>query len=251
MVIVLKIYVDVYEENEKENCNTLNDDIYYIREKVYKNVQKTVEKINRRIYKLIRNVNRKEQIDIIPSKRVIECIKTNLKLNDDKDKDKDRNKNRNKYCLIRLLKVFHYKTHQNYIEDVIKENENSKAIYCTFIIDILNNIIKIKNEQTEEQSIYVLTNNEIDVRLLESLKKQYKMIYIVTENIEKLKKLEDMAEENLEMLAVLNNKRKSLARAKYIINFDFNRENINQYNINRTAVLLNLYKRRNKYKKRI
>ena len=249
MVIVLKIYVDVYEENEKENCNTLNDDIYYIREKVYKNVQKTVEKINRRIYKLIRNVNRKEQIDIIPSKRVIECIKTNLKLND--DKDKDRNNNRNKFCLIRLLKVFHYKTHQNYIEDVIKENENSKAIYCTFIIEILNNIIKIKNEQAEEQSIYVLTNNEVDAKLLENFKKQYKMIYVVTENIEKLKKLEDRAEENLEMLAVLNNKRKSLARAKYIINFDFNRENINQYNINRTAVLLNLYKRRNKYKKRI
>lgn len=249
MVIVLKIYVDVYEENEKENCNTLNDDIYYIREKVYKNVQKTVEKINRRIYKLIRNVNRKEQIDIIPSKRVIECVKTNLKLND--DKDKDRNKNRNKYCLIRLLKVFHYKTHQNYIEDVIKVNENSKAIYCTFIIEILNNIIKIKNEQAEEQSIYVLTNNEVDAKLLENFKKQYKMIYIVTENIEKLKKLEDRAEENLEMLAVLNNKRKSLARAKYIINFDFNGENINQYNINRTAVLLNLYKRRNKYKKRI
>lgn len=249
MVIVLKIYVDVYEENEKENCNTLNDDIYYIREKVYKNVQKTVEKINRRIYKLIRNVNRKEQIDIIPSKRVIECVKTNLKLND--DKNKDRNNNRNKYCLIRLLKVFHYKTHQNYIEDVIKENENSKAIYCTFIIEILNNIIKIKNEQAEEQSIYVLTNNEVDAKLLENFKKQYKMIYIVTENIEKLKKLEDRAEENLEMLAVLNNKRKSLARAKYIINFDFNRENINQYNINRTAVLLNLYKRRNKYKKRI
>lgn len=249
MVIVLKIYVDVYEENEKENYNTLNDDIYYIREKVYKNVQKTVEKINRRIYKLIRNVNRKEQIDIIPSKRVIECIKTNLKLNDDKDKDK--NKNRNKFCLIRLLKVFHYKKHQNYIEDVIKVNENSKAIYCTFIIEILNNIIKIKNEQAEEQSIYVLTNNEVDAKLLENFKKQYKMIYIVTENIEKLKKLEDRAEENLEMLAVLNNKRKSLARAKYIINFDFNRENINQYNINRTAVLLNLYKRRNKYKKRI
>lgn len=249
MVIVLKIYVDVYEENEKENYNTLNEDIYYVREKVYKNVQKTVEKINRRIYKLIRNVNRKEQIDIIPSKRVIECVKTNLKLND--DKDKDRNKNRNKYCLIRLLKVFHYKTHQNYIEDVIKENENSKAIYCTFIIEILNNIIKIKNEQAEEQSIYVLTNNEVDAKLLENFKKQYKMIYIVTENIEKLKKLEDRAEENLEMLAVLNNKRKSLARAKYIINFDFNRENIDQYNINRTAVLLNLYKRRNKYKKRI
>lgn len=249
MVIVLKIYVDVYEENEKENYNTLNDDIYYIREKVYKNVQKTVEKINRRIYKLIRNVNRKEQIDIIPSKRVIECIKTNLKLND--DKDKDRNKNRNKFCLIRLLKVFHYKTHQNYIEDVIKVNENSKAIYCTFIIEILNNIIKIKNEQAEEQSIYVLTNNEVDAKLLENFKKQYKMIYIVTENIEKLKKLEDRAEENLEMLAVLNNKRKSLARAKYIINFDFNRESINQYNINRTAIILNLYKRRNKYKKRI
>lgn len=249
MVIVLKIYVDVYEENEKENYNTLNDDIYYIREKVYKNVQKTVEKINRRIYKLIRNVNRKGQIDIIPSKRVIECIKTNLKLND--DKDKDRNNNRNKYCLIRLLKVFHYKTHQNYIEDVIKENENSKAIYCTFIIEILNNIIKIKNEQAEEQSIYVLTNNEVDAKLLENFKKQYKMIYIVTENIEKLKKLEDRAEENLEMLAVLNNKRKSLARAKYIINLDFNIEDINQYNINRTAIILNLYKRRNKYKKRI
>mgnify|MGYP000341469646 CR=1 FL=1 len=47
------------------------------------------------------------------------------------------------------------------------------------------------------------------------------------------------AEENLDMLAIVNNKRKSLARAKYIINVDFNEEEISTYCINRNAVIFN------------
>ena len=47
-------------------------------------------------------------------------------------------------------------------------------------------------------------------------------------------------EESSETFAVLNNKKKSLARAQYIINMDFNEEELLEYNINRTASIFNL-----------
>ena len=60
--------------------------------------------------------------------------------------------------------------------------------------------------------------------------------------VEKFKKLEKSLEESSETFAVLNNKKKSLTRAQYIINVDFNEKEILEYNINRTATIINLNK---------
>ena len=60
--------------------------------------------------------------------------------------------------------------------------------------------------------------------------------------VEKFKKLEKNLEESSETFAVLNNKKKSLTRAQYIINVDFNEKEILEYNINRTATIINLNK---------
>ena len=45
----------------------------------------------------------------------------------------------------------------------------------------------------------------------------------------------------MDIIAISNNKRKSLSKAKYIINMDFDANEILQYSINRTAVIFNTY----------
>ncbi|MGN1327185.1 MAG: hypothetical protein ACI4VQ_03825, partial [Clostridia bacterium] len=67
----------------------------------------------------------------------------------------------------------------------------------------------------------------------------YKIINIITPNINHFKKLEENLEDSQETITILNNKRKSLSRAKYIINVDFTMQEIEEYNINRTAIIFN------------
>ena len=66
------------------------------------------------------------------------------------------------------------------------------------------------------------------------------MINIVTSNIKQFAGLEEEAEQNFEPISVLNNKRKSLRNAKYILNVDFSGEKIKEYSIDRTAVIFNI-----------
>lgn len=129
------------------------------------------------------------------------------------------------------------------IEGIIKYYENSKHLYNNYIQQILNNIIIIREEVPEEQSIYILikSSNIQYIKQMMRMLSNYKMINIVTPNINNFKRLEDNLENSLETITILNNKRKSLSRAKYIINIDFSMEEIESYNINRTAIIFNVY----------
>ena len=66
------------------------------------------------------------------------------------------------------------------------------------------------------------------------------MINIVTHNRNQFAGLEEEAEQNFEPISVLNNKRKSLRNAKYILNVDFSGEKIKEYSIDRTAIIFNI-----------
>ena len=71
--------------------------------------------------------------------------------------------------------------------------------------------------------------------------KEYKRINIITNHIQKFKKLEeDFFEEQGIIITVGNNKRKSALKSNIIINVDFPNELINQYNINDEAIIINL-----------
>ena len=82
------------------------------------------------------------------------------------------------------------------------------------------------------------------MNMLENLKimvKEYKRINIITNHIQKFKKLEeDFFEEQGIIITVGNNKRKSALKSNIIINVDFPNELINQYNINDEAIIINL-----------
>ena len=95
----------------------------------------------------------------------------------------------------------------------------------------------------EEVSISILVN-DINDNILENIKeivKEYKKINIVTNHIEKLKKIEkQILEKEGIMLVISNNRRKSLLKSKIILNIDFPTELINKYQIYEEAIIVNL-----------
>ena len=63
---------------------------------------------------------------------------------------------------------------------------------------------------------------------------------IVTNHIEKFKKIEDKFMENGIMITISNNKKKSLMKSKIILNIDFPNELINKYMIKDDAIIINV-----------
>lgn len=110
------------------------------------------------------------------------------------------------------------------------------------ILDILEYIINKKQIIKAETEI-AITANEITDLLIEMIKilsKQYKKLTIVTNHIEKLRKIEKEIKEKEGILIILsNNKNKSLLKSQVIINMDFNQELINQYKIYEEAIIIN------------
>ena len=128
------------------------------------------------------------------------------------------------------------------IEKIIKNSAENKSIYRNFIKEIIEAIIERKKEVSEEQSLSILIDvkDYNNTQLINEMMTQYKMINIVTSNRKQFESLEEEAEQNFEPISVLNNKRKSLSNAKYILNMDFSGEQIAEYCINRTAIIFNI-----------
>ena len=129
------------------------------------------------------------------------------------------------------------------IQKIIQDNKNDKTIFRLKIIDVLSYILKIKQEKMHENNIYILSKNvnanwqEIFLKLAE----KFKSLNIVTYNIKDFKILENAVYEKVgAYITVSNNKRKGLAKAKYIINLDYCEKEINEYNLNRSAIIINI-----------
>lgn len=88
--------------------------------------------------------------------------------------------------------------------------------------------------------------NDMSENIYENIKKiakNFKRVHIVTNHMEKFKKIEKLFfEEEGIMITVGNNKRKSLSKSKVIINIDFPSELINEYNVFDEAIIITLRK---------
>ena len=112
------------------------------------------------------------------------------------------------------------------------------------IPEILEYIIKKEKTKKQDIDIHILVNdiNDNTIKLIKIISKTYKNVYIVTKHIEKLKKIEEqILEENGTIIMIMNNKKKSLAKAKIIVNIDFPQELINQYIIYEKAIIVDYY----------
>lgn len=113
----------------------------------------------------------------------------------------------------------------------------------SFIKAVEEILLKVLEENPlQMQDIYILTNKycEQSVFIIKKLSQKVKTMNIITKEIEKYKTLEEMLEEKGIAICIANNKKKSLKRAKIIINIDFSKEELSEYSIFRNALIINI-----------
>ena len=130
----------------------------------------------------------------------------------------------------------------NYLNSYGLDISDGRWLYEILATDIIKYIIEKKKIKKEETTISILINDltEIELENIKILAENYKSLNIVTNHIEKFKKLEDKFMENGIMITISNNKKKSLMKSKIILNVDFPNELINKYMIKEDAVIINV-----------
>lgn len=122
------------------------------------------------------------------------------------------------------------------------EIQNGKFLKEILLTDIVEYTILKMQLKKENTSISILINdlNDIEFENIKILSKEYKNVNVVTNHIEKFKKLKEQLEQEGIIITITNNKKKSLIKSKITVNFDFPTELINKYNIEEDAIILNL-----------
>lgn len=118
---------------------------------------------------------------------------------------------------------------------------NGKFLMKNIIIDIIKYIYYIKNIDYRLEEIYIAINDDNEKDIIQDLIKEFKCVNIITDKIKKLKRLEKRLETNENLLfSISNNQKKALRKAKIIVNFDYNSDFFEKFNINRDALIINL-----------
>lgn len=118
-----------------------------------------------------------------------------------------------------------------------------KWLFEVLACQALDYILEKKKMKKQDTAIAILVNDLSENMLanIRKIAKEYKRVNIVTNHIEKFKKIEkQILEQDGIMITVGNNKKKGIAKTKLILNIDFPSELINQYNIYENAVILNI-----------
>ena len=184
-----------------------------------------------------------------------------IKEKDEIDKEKD---SRISLKIVKLLnrgnckKVViskELKKHKEFI-NILQSNDvnivDGKWLAEVLMEKMIQYIIDKKDINPNEDKISILINDltEISLENIKNILMKYKKVNIVTNHIEKFKRLEEEFEENGVILQISNNKRKSLAKSKIILNVDFPKELLNKYNIYDEAIIINIKTEANITKKR-
>ena len=108
---------------------------------------------------------------------------------------------------------------------------------------VLDYIVNSKDLKKEEIEVSILVNNLTEYTLanIKKIAQEYKLLNIVTNHMEKFKKIEEkIYNENGLMITVTNNKKKSLKKSQIILNIDFPKELLNEYFIYEDAIIVNI-----------
>ena len=181
--------------------------------------------------------------------RKIQFEKDNVKIYFDLSKEKNSQKLVKKLLLNGANNVVIDKKiiECNNLLNLLRANDikifDGKWLERYLILDILEYIVNKKQIIKAETEIAITANEITDllIEIIKNLSKQYKKLTIVTNHIEKLRKIEKEIKEKESILIILsNNKNKSLLKSQIILNMDFNQELINQYKIFENAIIINV-----------
>jgi len=120
---------------------------------------------------------------------------------------------------------------------------NGRKLIEYMQLDIWEYILKVQEKNISQEDIFFLIkkDNKLDLEFLIDFVKKCKTVNIITNDIEKFKKIQEKLyeKENI-LISVSNNKVKALKKAKYIININMNEREISKYKINRDAIIINI-----------
>jgi hypothetical protein len=120
---------------------------------------------------------------------------------------------------------------------------NGKRLMEYMEFEIAKYILNKQGTNTKEEYIYIIFKKEtgLDLNFLKRFIENFKVTNIVTNDIERLKNVqENLLENDGILIAVSNNKKKALKRAKYVININLNKEELEKYTINRNSIIINI-----------
>ena len=131
----------------------------------------------------------------------------------------------------------------NYLNTYGLKIQDGRWLFEILITDIIEYIINKKKLETSKLKISILINDitDFEIENIKLLAKKYKNLNIVTNHIEKIKKIEEeLLEKEGIMITVTNNRKKSLVKSDIIYNVDFPEEILNKYVITDDAIIINL-----------
>lgn len=108
--------------------------------------------------------------------------------------------------------------------------------------EILEYILNIQKTTMKQEDVFFLIqkDKDLDLQFLSKFVENCKTVNIVTNDIERFKKVQDnLCEKENILISVSNNKAKSLKRARYILNVNFGKKEIEKFKINRDAIIIN------------
>ena len=129
----------------------------------------------------------------------------------------------------------------NYLNTYGLEIQDGKWLFEILLPEITEYIVNKKKIEKTNISILINDLTDLEFENIKILARKYKSINIVTNHIEKFKKLEKQLQENEGIIiTITNNKKKSLMKSQIILNIDFPKELINKYNIQDEAIIVNV-----------
>lgn len=161
------------------------------------------------------------------------------------------NLNSKKVVISKNVKM--YKTYVNLLNTGQFDVVNGKWLFSMLIPEVIKYVENKKNLKEEETSVYFLVNDftETVIENIKAMAKGHKHVSVITKYVEKMKKIENqILQETGVVITVMNNKKKSLAKAQIVINTDFTNELLNQYNICENAIIIDLTQSLRNLKKR-
>lgn len=153
------------------------------------------------------------------------------------------NKYSNSKKIVLSKEIQKQNTYINYLNTYGFDISNGRWLYEILATDIIEYVINKKKLEVEKIGISVLINDLTDIELenIKILAKKYRNLNIVTNHIEKFKKIEEkFLNEDGIVITITNNKKKSLMKSKIILNVDFPKEILNKYMINDNAIIINI-----------
>ncbi len=130
----------------------------------------------------------------------------------------------------------------DFLNDNTVEILDGRWLFKHMSLDSVKYICNLKKEKINYQEVSILSNDidRILKQIIFDLAKEVRILNLITQNENKFKKIEkELYDDYGIILNVNNNYQKSLAKSDIILNFDFEEDELNKYNINQKSSIIN------------